>query len=62
MRAIRATMLGGESGCEWGRFVGRLGCWLCIKLYNDLITIWGLGLCLVCGCVMIVVCLLGGIL
>lgn len=20
------------------------GCWLCVKLYNDLVTFWGLGL------------------
>jgi hypothetical protein len=57
MRANRATMLGGVCGCEWGaffvgvwvigwgRFVGCLGvpfgCWLCIKLYNILVTFWG---------------------
>ena len=34
----------GVCGCEWGCFVGRLGCWLCVKLYNVLITFWGLGL------------------
>jgi hypothetical protein len=42
---------------DWG--------WLCIKLYNILVTFWVfgcLGLCLVCGCEMIFMCLLGGIL
>ncbi len=39
-----------------------LGCWLVwvwllgvLELYNDLVTFWGLGLCLVCGCGMILV-------
>jgi hypothetical protein len=55
----------GVCGCEWGCFVGRLGVglvgvWLLgvLKLCNVLITIlgfWGLGLCLVCGCGMILV-------
>jgi hypothetical protein len=33
-----------------------------LELYNDLVTIWCLGLCLGCGCEMIFMCLLGGIL
>ena len=57
MRAIRATVLGGVCGCEWGRFLLGVwvwvwlvfGCWLCVKLYNVLVTFW------FWGCVWVVV-------